>query len=388
MPTTVRPTTTTTTLPPAPSALPDYSVGAQGATQILSPLGNDAGGNTANPLDPSTLKLCGLTEVSPNCTKSILNVPGEGIYTVNTDGTVQFVPEPNFVGTATPRPYVVRDLFNRPAASSLNPKVVPPPAPIASVDRGTNVQGSTVVLRPWMNDHAGTVPSGQTGSVALVPTSIRLCGPLDVVPNCTRTSLSTVDGTYTVDTTSGEVVFVHRLGFVGVVTQPVTYQIANNWTGLSGIGISSSVLIPTITPLSVAKVVDQFATTRPGTSAWLNPPQFGTPASGSAFTMSSLRLYDPAAKKWTTNVITADGTWTVIRGNVRFTPRDGFLGTTNLPFHISDSSGHLVKAVLHVTIRDGFVLPETGNSAEGTTLLALLMLMMGFEIRRQRRLRN
>ena len=383
--TTLRPTTTTT-LPPAPSALPDYSIGAQGATQVLSPLGNDNGGNTEYPLDPSTLKLCGLTEVSPNCTKTTLSVPGEGTYTVNPDGTVQFVPEPNFVGTATPRPYIVRDSFNRPAASTLIPKVVPPPAPIASVDRGTKVQGSTVVLQPWINDNAGTIPAGQTGTVALVPASIRLCGPTDVVPSCNRTALATVDGTYTVDIATGAVAFVHRAGFSGVVTQPVTYQIANNWTGLSGVGISSSVLIPTITPLGKAEVVDQRVTTQPGVAGWLNPTQFGTPAPGATWKISTLQIWNPLSKKWSTSVTTKDGVWTVVRGNVRFMPRDGFIGTASLPFRISDSAGHLVNATLFATIREGFELPATGGSSHAMVILALFLFAIGLEVRRHRRL--
>jgi uncharacterized delta-60 repeat protein len=381
---TTRPTTTTT-LPPAPAALPDYSIGAQGATQVLSPLGNDRGGNTANPLDPTTLKLCGLTEVSPNCTKTSVVVPGEGTYTVNPDGTVQFVPEPNFIGTATPRPYVVRDSFNRPAASTLNPKVVPPPAPIASVDRGTKVQGSTVVMQPWINDNAGTIPAGQSGTVALVPASIRLCGPTDVVPACSLTSLTTVDGVYTVDTATGTVSFVHRAGFSGVVTQPVTYQIANNWTGPSGIGISSSVLIPTITPLGKANVVDQRVMTQPGVAGWLNPTKFGTPTPGASWKVSTLQIWNPSTKKWTTSVTTADGVWTVIRGNVRFIPREGFIGTASLPFRIADSAGNLANAKLFVTVREGLVLPETGSSGRAMVILALFLFAIGLEIRRHRR---
>lgn len=380
----VRPTTTT--LPPAPSALPDYSIGAQGATQILSPLGNDRGGNTANPLDPTTLKLCGLTEVSPNCTKTSVAVPGEGTYTVNPDGTIQFVPEPNFIGTATPRPYVVRDSLNRSVTSTLTTKVVPPPAPIASIDKATGAQGSPVVIQPWLNDKAGVIPAGQSGTVALVPTSIRLCGPTDVVPACSLSSLTTVDGVYTVETATGTVSFVHRAGFSGVVTQPVTYQIANNWTGPSGIGISSSVLIPTITPLGKATVVDQRVMTQPGVAGWLNPTKFGTPTPGASWKVSTLQIWNPSTKKWTTSVTTADGVWTVIRGNMRFIPRDGFVGTASLPFRIADSAGNLANAKLFVTVREGLVLPETGSSGRAMMILALFLFAIGLEIRRHRRL--
>ena len=248
--TTVPPTTTTvaptTTIAPTPTALPDYSIGAKGVAQTLSPLSNDTRSDSSRSLDPTSIKLCGPNESSPNCSLKTLTVIGEGTYVVNVDGTILFTPEQNFVGTATPISYVVSESTGAITGSTLNPKVVPPPAPETQVDRVTKFQGETAILRPWENDTAGVIPAGQSGTVNLVATSIRLCGPTEVVPTCTQVFLETVDGTYSVDVTSGAVSFVHRPGFFGVVTQPVTYQIANNWTGPSGIGISSSLLIPTI----------------------------------------------------------------------------------------------------------------------------------------------
>jgi hypothetical protein len=73
-----------------------------------------------------------------------------------------------------------------------------------------------------------------------------LCRPTDAAPACTQTSLTTVDGEYVVDTSTGKVTFTHVEGFEGTVAEPVTYIIANNWTGFSGTGISTNVLIPTI----------------------------------------------------------------------------------------------------------------------------------------------
>jgi hypothetical protein len=62
------------------------------------------------------------------------------------------------------------------------------------------------------------------------------------------TKLTTADGKYTVDIKTGKVTFVHRSGFSGTVTQPVRYQILNDWSGPSGRGVASALLIPTITP--------------------------------------------------------------------------------------------------------------------------------------------
>jgi len=44
------------------------------------------------------------------------------------------------------------------------------------------------------------------------------------------------------------VTFTPRNGFTGQVTQPVTYQIANDWTGPSGVGITTAVITPIIDP--------------------------------------------------------------------------------------------------------------------------------------------
>jgi uncharacterized delta-60 repeat protein/LPXTG-motif cell wall-anchored protein len=377
-------TTTTTTLPPRPAALPDYSVGVQGATQTLAPLGNDTAGNNSHPLRSATIKLCAPLETSPMCSKTKVTVPSEGTFTVNADGTVTFAPEPSFTGVATPRPYVVQDTLSQTTASTITVKVVPPPAPIASIDKATGPQGASLTLSPWLNDEAGIIPTGQSGVVGLVPTSIRLCAPLENAPACTKTSLVTVDGTYTLDTATGVVVFVHRQGFSGTVTQPVTYQISNNWNGLTGIGTTTSLLVPTITPVSSAKVVDQYATTRPNSAAWLTPTKSGVTSQGATFTLSSLRLYNAQSHKWVTSITTADGQWTVIRGSVRFIPRNGFVGSTHIPFHISDSAGHLVRAVLHVSVGDISTLPLTGQSSNELVMWGGILLSLGWTLRRRR----
>ena len=240
--------TLTPSIIPKPTARPDTSRGVMEQTQTLSPVGNDSPGAIAYPLDPKTVLLCGATETAPVCTKTTVTVAGEGTYVVQSNGTVKFTPEATYYGTAAPVGYIVKDSLGQVATSTLTPTVVPPPAPITELDTGIAEQGSPVVLSPWSNDNGGVVPAGVTGTVELVPNSIRLCGSTDNAPTCTRTSLTTDDGTYTVNTTSGQVVFVHRQGFMGTVTQPVTYQIANNWTGLSGIGITTNILIPTIIP--------------------------------------------------------------------------------------------------------------------------------------------
>jgi uncharacterized repeat protein (TIGR02059 family) len=352
---------------PKPTALPDSSMGVMGAKQNLWPLSNDAPGTAANPLVKTSIKMCGSGETAPACTKTSVTVAGEGAYTVNADGTVSFEPVPLFVGDATPMPYVVIDSLGQKANSTLNPKVVPPPAPVTELDTGTAVQGSTVVLSPWLNDSPGIVPAGVSGTVALVPSSIRLCGPTDAAPTCTLTTLTTDDGTYSVDTTTGKVTFVHRTGFLGTVTQPVTYQIANDWTGLSGIGIATNILIPTITAplppppapsttLPSEPKASNDAITGPWDTNQIYSPLKNDSFIASAAEISSIKLCAPGETpnicSQTVLTVVGEGTYTVNPdGTVTFDPVPAFYGVaTPITYQATDKIGRFVSATITPTV--------------------------------------
>jgi hypothetical protein len=68
------------------------------------------------------------------------------------------------------------------------------------------------VLNPVVND--------KPGSAALDPTTIRLCGDDEIAPECTMMEATTLDGTYVVDPTTGQVTFTPRDGFTGKATIP------------------------------------------------------------------------------------------------------------------------------------------------------------------------
>ena len=242
--------TYTPTVVPPPTATPDGSQGVKGQPQTITLTTNDTPGDSVAPLDPTTIRLCGATEIAPQCTRTTLSITGEGTYSINPSGTVTFVPEPNFVGPATPQRYVITDVLGQHTDATIAPKVVPPPAPITADDNETGPADTPMIIDPVANDNAGLIPPGISGTVTLVRSSLRLCGQGEVAPNCTATMVTTVDGSYLVDTATGFVTFTPRNGFVGTVTQPVTYQIANDWTGPTGIGISTAVLTPTIDPIA------------------------------------------------------------------------------------------------------------------------------------------
>ena len=240
--------TYTPTVVPPPTASGDGSQGVKGQPQTIALITNDVPGDGVAPLDPTTIRLCDSSETAPNCTRQSLTISGEGTYTINPSGTVTFTPDPDFVGSSTPQRYVVADVLGQVTDATIQPNVVPPPAPITADDSETGPADTPMTIDPLVNDSAGTLPAGLSGDVNLVRGSLRLCDRNELAPNCTATQLTTADGTYTVDTATGFVTFTPRQGFSGVVTQPVTYQIANDWTGPSGIGIATAVITVIIDP--------------------------------------------------------------------------------------------------------------------------------------------
>jgi CshA-type fibril repeat protein len=401
--------TLTPSIIPKPTARPDTSRGVMEQTQTLSPVGNDSPGVTTYPLDPKTVLLCGATETAPTCTQTTVTVAGEGTYVVQANGTVKFTPETTYYGTAAPVRYIVKDSLDQVATSTLTPTVVPPPAPVTEMDTGIAEQGSTVVLSPWANDHGGIVPTGVSGTVELVPNSIRLCGATDSSPTCALTALTTDDGTYTVNTTTGHVVFVHRQGFMGTVTQPVTYQIANNWTGLSGIGITTNILIPTIIPPAPPSpsVADPYAVDDVSRNAWdvnqiiavfTNDVFPGSEASLVSLKLCANMVRSLATGKVegacneTTLVVAGEGTYTVNPdGTVTFDPLSTFQGTaTPIRYQAIDNLGRFVNSTITPTVDAPPVvitvkneLPATGQNPIREIVAAMLLLVVGMVIRRR-----
>jgi CshA-type fibril repeat protein len=240
--------TYTPTVVAPPTASGDGSQGVKGQPQTIALITNDVPGDGVAPLDPTTIRLCDSSETAPNCTLQTLTISGEGTYTINPSGTVTFTPDPDFVGSSTPQRYVVADILGQVTDATIQPNVVPPPAPITADDSEIGPADTPMTIDPLANDSAGTLPAGLSGEVNLVRSSLRLCDRSELAPNCTATQLTTADGTYTVDTATGFVTFTPRNGFTGQVTQPVTYQIANDWTGPSGVGIATAVITPIIDP--------------------------------------------------------------------------------------------------------------------------------------------
>jgi CshA-type fibril repeat protein len=396
--------TLTPLIPPPPVANPDFSTGVQGAIQTISPVGNDRpGGGASTELypnerteKPSGIYLCAANQPPPDCRASEVDVFENGVklgtLTVADSGLVTFTPEPNFVGTTPPIGYQIPDNLGQKAYSTITITVVAPPGPSATIDTGSAEYNQKVTLSPWLNDSAGTVPAGSTVPAPnLVATSIKLCDDnstfvaMSGAPaDCTATKVKTVEGTYEVNATTGEVVFTPVDGFTGTVKYPPTYQIWNDWTGLGGAKSATALLVPTIAPPGAPAANVDVTKTKPGTSVVLNPVSNDKPGSY-ALDPTTIRLcgtgeISPSCTQM--SVTTLDGLYVVdpTSGQVTFTPRDGFTGQATIPYVIHDARGMAANSQLIITVEDTAVVPvvkktKVGLAKTGGTRPDLLLLL-------------
>lgn len=381
--------TLTPTITPPPVANPDFSTGVQGAIQTLSPVGNDRpGGGASNELFPDTrvqvpsgIFLCAANQPPPDCAATTVEVFENsvklGVLTVAATGLVTFTPEANFIGTTPAIGYQLPDNLGQKAYSTITITVLPPPAPSATIDTGSAEYNKPVTLKPWMNDSAGAVPDGSSvAAPSLMATSIKLCDDnstfvaMSGTPaDCTATKVKTVEGTYEVNATTGEVVFTPVNGFTGTVKYPPTYQIWNNWTGSGGAKSATALLVPTIAPPGAPAATVDITKTKPGTSVVLNPVSNDKPGTA-ALDPTTIRLcgageISPACTQM--SVMTLDGLYVVepTTGQVTFTPRDGFTGQATIPYIIKDGLGMMANANLIITVEDTAVVPVAKKTKVG-----------------------
>ena len=383
----------TPVIPPAPMANPDSSSGQQASPQVISLIGNDQPGMSSSPIDVSSVKFCVGNQVAPNCSATSLTVSGEGTYAIDSLGIVTFTPVASFTGTATPITYQVSDSIGQSTSSTLSVYVIPPPAPVATRDLGSAAYGQAIVFEPWKNDSGGAKPAGATqADPQVVPTSIRLCASGQSAPNCAATAITTVDGTYALDTTTGKVTFTPASGFSGTATAPVTYQISNNWTGPSGAATTTAILIPTIAAPGDPLATNDQSATKPETPVILKPITNDT-AGSFALNATTLRLCqetDIAPNCAQLSVTNAHGTYVVdpATGAVTFTPAKGFKGIATIPYVLSDMNARFAHANLFITVSSDAptsvtktnekVLAKTGtNGAYALGSLAIISAMAG-----------
>ena len=307
---------TPTVTPVVPTAEPATSTDIQGATQTGKPKFTE--GDSRVPMNddvPATFD-------DGSTTKT---VDGVGTYTVAVDGTVTFVPEKSFVGTA-PAVTVVREDKNGTKASATYTPTVTPVTPTGTPAVSTDVQGATQTGKPNFTEGDSRVPLNDT-----VPATFDDGTTTKTVPNV---------GTYTV-APDGTVTFVPEKSFVG--TAPAVTVVREDVNGTK----AQATYTPTVTP--VTPTADPVASTDIQGQTQTGKPNF-TPGH------PSVPMDDDVPATFedgsTTKTIPGEGTYTVAPdGTVTFVPEKSFTGKgTGVTVKRVDKNGTPVTATYTPTV--------------------------------------
>ena len=329
-------TYTPTVLPVTPTATPAETTDIQGATQTGKP--EFKGGTVTVDGVEKTVEINEDVPATFDDGSTTKTVEGVGTYTVAADGTVTFVPEKSFVGTA-PAVTVVREDKNGTKASATYTPTVTPVTPTAEDATTTDKQGQT-----------------QTGKPTFTPGNENV--PMDDDTPATFEDGSTTktvegEGTYTV-APDGTVTFVPEKSFTGTGTGVTVKRVDKNGTPVT------AKYTPTVTPVT--------PTAEPATSTDIQgKTQTGKPT----FTPGNpdVPMDDDVPATFedgsTTKVIPGEGTYTVAPdGTVTFVPEKSFTGTgTGVTVKRVDKNGTPVTAKYTPT-----VTPVTPTAEPATSI--------------------
>ena len=355
---------TPTVTPVVPSATPAVSEDVQGATQTGKP--EFTAGNSRVPMNdavPATFDDGSKTKT----------VDGVGTYTVATDGTVTFVPEPSFTGTA-PAVTVVREDMNGTKASAtytptVNPVTVTP----------TNKVSEDVQNVPQTETPTFALSSDKTAQI----TSKKLVNPATGQPTDDATVTVAGEGSYTIDPTTGVVTFTPEKDFVGTakgVTVQATATITNE-NGKTATITSDATYTPTVVAAvptaQPAKSKDIQGATQTGTPTFAGTTvQVNGQDKAITIKDNSYKLLDKDGNEvtGTTPAYAADGT-TVIgnfsidsaTGTVTFTPTDKSYTGAVTPAKVQAESSNGIKVDTTYTPEIVPVTP-TATPAETTDI--------------------
>ena len=355
---------TPTVTPVVPSATPAVSEDVQGATQTGKP--EFTAGNSRVPMNdavPATFDDGSKTKT----------VDGVGTYTVATDGTVTFVPEPSFTGTA-PAVTVVREDMNGTKASAtytptVNPVTITP----------TNKVSEDVQNVPQTETPTFALSSDKTAQI----TSKKLVDPTTGQPTDDATVTVAGEGTYTIDPTTGTVTFTPEKDFVGTakgVTVKATATITNE-NGKTATITSDATYTPTVVAAvptaQPAKSKDIQGATQTGTPTFAGTTvQVNGQDKAITIKDNSYKLLDKDGNEvtGTTPAYAADGT-TVIgnfsidsaTGTVTFTPTDKSYTGAVTPAKVQAESSNGIKVDTTYTPEIVPVTP-TATPAETTDI--------------------
>ena len=213
-------------VPVTPTATPATSTDVQGATQTGKP--EFKGGTVTVDGVEKTVAINETVPATFEDGTTTKTVPNVGTYTVAPDGTVTFVPEKSFIGTA-PAVTVVRVDMNGTKASATYTPTVTPVKPTAVDATSKDKQGQTQTGKPVFTAGNPSVPMDDT-----VPATFEDGSTTKVIPG---------EGTYTV-APDGTVTFVPEKSFTGVGTGVTVKRVDKNGTP------ATAKYTPTVTPVA------------------------------------------------------------------------------------------------------------------------------------------
>ncbi|MEZ7611786.1 CshA/CshB family fibrillar adhesin-related protein [Streptococcus sp. 20925_1_77] len=293
-------------VPVTPTATPAETTDIQGATQTGKP--EFKGGTVTVDGVEKTVAINEAVPATFDDGSTTKTVGGVGTYTVAADGTVTFVPEKSFVGTA-PAVTVVREDKNGTKASATYTPTVLPVTPEATPAETTDIQGATQKGKPEFK--------GGTVTVDGVEKTVEINEDVPATFDDGSTT-KTVDGvgTYTV-AADGTVTFVPEKSFTGKAPAVTVVREDKNGTK------ASATYTPTVTPV-----------TPTATPAETTDIQGATQTGKPVFTEGDSRVpmnddvpatFDDGS---TTKKVDGVGTYTVAAdGTVTFVPEKSFTGT-------------------------------------------------------------
>ena len=146
-------------------------------------------------------------------------VEGQGTYTVAKDGTVTFVPDKSFVGTADPVTIIRQDVNGTVATATYTP-IVTAVTPSGSPATSSGLQGASQTGTPSFTPGHPDVPIKIDADQ---PAQFVVAGKAVAGTSVSATKDGQEVGTYTLDPLTGTVTFQPKKDFVGV-PDPVTVQ--------------------------------------------------------------------------------------------------------------------------------------------------------------------
>ena len=326
-------------VPVTPTATPAETTDIQGATQKGKP--EFKGGTVTVDGVEKTVEINEAVPATFDDGSTTKTVEGVGTYTVAADGTVTFVPEKSFVGTA-PAVTVVREDKNGTKASATYTPTVTPVTPTATPAETTDIQGATQTGKPEFTAGDSRVPMNDD-----VPATFD--------DGSTTKTVNGV-GTYTV-AADGTVTFVPEPSFTG--TAPAVTVVREDMNGTK----ASATYTPSVTPITVTPTDKVSADIQ-------NVPQTQTPtfdlSNDKTAEITSKKLVDPATGQptdETTVIVAGEGSYTIdpTTGAVTFTPEKDFVGT---------AKGVTVQATATITNANGKTATITSDATYTPTVVA------------------